>query len=88
MTFNISKHLLGIACIGAGTLLPIILIMLALITEEMISKPTGGMKLMHFTTPLVLTVIAITVLVNIRGRWKPTAGKEPAWSNCPGTPPH
>ena len=41
MTFNISKHLLGIACIGAGTLLPIILIMLALITEEMISKPTG-----------------------------------------------
>ena len=70
MTVNISKHLLGIACIIAGAFIPLILVTLTLIPYEFDpadSIPQAA-ELIHFiTTPmLLLTVMAVTVLVNLR----------------------
>ena len=65
MTVNISKRLLGIACIFAGVFLPIILGMLTLMPPEF--DPADAARLIHFiTTPMLLTVMAVTVLVNLR----------------------
>ena len=68
MTVNISKQLLGMACIIAGAFIPLILCTLNWL-------PTGfdppdsipeAASFIHLTTPLLLTVMAITVLVNVR----------------------
>ena len=65
MTVNISKHLLGIACINAGAFTPPILVTLTLMPPEF--DPADAARLIHFiTTPMLLTVMAITVLVNVR----------------------
>ena len=64
MTVNISKHLLGIACIIAGALIPLILGMLTLLPTGF--DPLETARFIQFTTPLLLTVMAITVLVNVR----------------------
>ena len=64
MTVNISKHLLGIACIIAGALIPLILSMLTLLPTEFDLR--GAARLIQFTSLIPLTVMAITVLVNLR----------------------
>ena len=50
MTFNISKHLLGIACIIAGAFLPLILSALTLLPPGF---DPGGSSLIHFTNLLM-----------------------------------
>ena len=69
MTVNISKRLLGMACIIAGALIlliPLILIlgMLTLLLPGF--DPREAAKLIQFTSLIPLTVIAVTVLVNLR----------------------
>ena len=65
MTVNISKHLLGIACIIAGAFTPPILVTLTLLPPEF--DPADAARLIHFiTTPMLLTVMVVTVLVNLR----------------------
>ena len=64
MTVNISKHLLGIACIIAGALIPLILGMLTLLPTGF--DPREAAKLIQFTSLIPLTVMAVTVLVNLR----------------------
>ena len=64
MTVNISKHLLGIACIIAGAFIPLILSMLTLLLPGF--DPREAAKLIQFTSLIPLTVIAVTVLVNLR----------------------
>ena len=65
MTVNISKHLLGIACIIAGAFIPPILVTLTLLPTGF--DPADAARLIHFiTTPMLLTVMVVTVLVNLR----------------------
>ena len=64
MTVNISKRLLGIACIFAAVFLPIILGMLTLLPTGF--DPLETARFIHLTTPLLLMVMIITVLVNVR----------------------
>ena len=64
MTVNISKHPLGIACIIAGAFIPLILGMLTLLPTGF--DPRGAARLIQFTSLIPLTVMAITVLVNLR----------------------
>ena len=65
MTVNISKHLLGIACIIAGAFTPPILVTLTLMPPEF--DPADAARLIHFiTTPMLLTVMVVTLLVNLR----------------------
>ena len=64
MTVNISKRLLGIACIFAAVLLPLIMGMLTLLPPGF--DPLETARFIQFTTPLLLMVITITVLVNLR----------------------
>ena len=64
MTVNISKHLLGIACIIAGAFIPLILSMLTLLPTGF--DPRGAARLIQFTSLIPLTVMAVTVLVNLR----------------------
>ena len=65
MTVNISKHLLGIACINAGAFIPLILCTLNWLPPEF--DPADAARLIHFiTTPMLLTVMVVTVLVNLR----------------------
>ena len=64
MTVNISKHLLGMACIIAGALIPLILSMLTLLLPGF--DPRGAARLIQFTSLIPLTVLAVTVLVNLR----------------------
>ena len=65
MTVNISKQLLGIACIIAGAFIPLILCTLNWLPSGF--DPLEAAEFIHLTTPLLLTVMAITVLVNVRG---------------------
>ena len=68
MTVNISKQLLGMACIIAGTFIPLILCTLNWLPsgfDPPDSIPEAA-SFIHLTTPLLLTVMAITVLVNLR----------------------
>ena len=68
MTVNISKQLLGMACIIAGTFIPLILCTLNWLPygfDPPDSIPEAA-EFIHLTTPLLLTVMAITVLVNLR----------------------
>ena len=64
MTVNISKHLLGIACIIAGALILLILGMLTLLPTGL--DPLEAAKLVQFTSLIPLMVMAVTVLVNLR----------------------
>ena len=64
MTVNISKQLLGMACIVAGAFIPLILCTLNWLPYGFDS--TDAAEFIHLTTPLLLTVMAITVLVNAR----------------------
>ena len=64
MTVNISKRLLGMACIIAGAFIPLILCTLNWLPSGF--DPLEAAELIHLTTPLLLTVMAITVLVNVR----------------------
>ena len=65
MTVNISKQLLGMACIIAGAFIPLILCTLTWLPTGF--DPADAAELIHLTTPLLpLTVMAITVLVNVR----------------------
>ena len=65
MTVNISKQLLGMACIIAGAFIPLILVTLTLMPPEV--DPADAARLIHFiTTPMLLTVMVVTVLVNLR----------------------
>ena len=64
MTVNISKRLLGIACIIAGAFIPLILGTLNWLPSGF--DPLEAARFIHLTTPLLLTVMAITVLVNVR----------------------
>ena len=64
MTVNISKQLLGMACIIAGTFIPLILCTLNWLPSGF--DPLEAAEFIHLTTPLLLTVMAITVLVNLR----------------------
>ena len=64
MTVNISKHLLGIACIIAGALIPLILGTLNWLPSGF--DPLEAANFIHLTTPLLLTVMAVTVLVYLR----------------------
>ena len=64
MTVNISKQLLGIACIIAGAFIPLILCTLNWLPSGF--DPLEATEFIHLTTPLLLTVMAITVLVNLR----------------------
>ena len=70
MTINISKRLLGMACIIAGALI-LLLILLILILGMLTLllpgfDPREAAKLIQFTSLIPLTVIAVTVLVNLR----------------------
>ena len=67
MIVNTSKRLLGIACTSIGMFLPAVLAIVATAYPEIVYNPLHETKLTHFTNPLILTVIAITVLVNVRG---------------------
>ena len=65
MTVNISKHLLGMACIVAGAFIPLILCTLNWLPTGF--DPADAARLIHFiTTPMLLTVMVVTVLVNVR----------------------
>ena len=65
MTGNISKRLLGIACIIAGAFIPLILGTLTWLPSGF--DPADAARLIHFiTTPMLLTVMVVTVLVNVR----------------------
>ena len=64
MTVNISKHLLGMACIIAGAFIPLILCTLNWLPYGF--DPQEAAEFIHLTTPLLLTVMAIIVLVNVR----------------------
>ena len=64
MTVNISKQLLGMACIIAGAFIPLILCTLNWLPSGF--DPLEATEFIHLTTPLLLTVMAITVLVNLR----------------------
>ena len=68
MTVNISKQLLGMACIIAGAFIPLILCTLNWLPygfDPPDSIPEAA-EFIHLTTPLLLTVMAINVLVNVR----------------------
>ena len=68
MTVNISKRLLGMACIIAGAFIPLILCTLNWLPygfDPPDSIPEAA-NFIHLTTPLLLMVIAINVLVNVR----------------------
>ncbi len=68
MTVNISKRLLGMACIIAGALIPLILCTLNWLPsgfDPPDSIPEAA-NFIHLTTPLLLMVMAINVLVNLR----------------------
>ena len=68
MTVNISKQLLGMACIIAGAFIPLILCTLNWLPygfDPPDSIPEAA-NFIHLTTPLLLMVIAINVLVNVR----------------------
>ena len=64
MTVNISKQLLGMACIIAGAFVPLILCTLNWLPYGF--GPQEAAEFIQLTTPLLLTVMAITVLVNAR----------------------
>ena len=64
MTVNISKQLLGMACIIAGAFIPLILCTLNWLPSGF--DPLEATEFIHLTTPLLLMVMAITVLVNLR----------------------
>ena len=64
MTVNISKQLLGMACIIAGAFIPLILCTLNWLPSGF--DPLEATEFIHLTTPLLLMVMAITVLVNVR----------------------
>ena len=64
MTVNISKRLLGMACIIAGAFIPLILCTLNWLPTGF--DPADAAEFIHLTTPLLLTVMVITVLVNVR----------------------
>ena len=67
MTVNISKQLLGMACIIAGAFIPLILGTLSWLPygfDPPDSIPEAA-NFIHLTTPLLLTVMAITVLLNL-----------------------
>ena len=64
MTVNISKQLLGMACIIAGAFIPLILCTLNWLPYGF--GPQEAVEFIQLTTPLLLTVMAITVLVNVR----------------------
>ena len=57
MTVNISKHLLGIACIIAGALIPLILCMLTLLPTGF--DPRGAAKLIQPTFPIWLKAFSV-----------------------------
>ena len=82
MNDRTSKYLLGIACIFAGAFMPLILGTLSLLPPRF--DPLDASKFIHFTNLMLLTVIAITVMVNIlelveaRGR-----GKDQPGANAP-----
>ena len=63
MNDRTSKYLLGIACIFAGAFMPLILGTLTLLPPGF--DPLDAAKFIHFTNLMLLTVIAITVMVNI-----------------------
>ena len=68
MTVNISKQLLGMACIIAGAFIPLILCTLNWLPygfDPPDSIPEAA-NFIHLTTPLLLMVITINVLVNLR----------------------
>ena len=68
MTVNISKQLLGMACIIAGAFIPLILCTLNWLPygfDPPDSIPEAA-EFIHLTTPLLLMVMAINVLVNVR----------------------
>ena len=65
MTVNISKQLLGMACIIAGAFIPLILCTLNLAALRVRSRWMQP-EFIHLTTPLLLTVMVVTVLVNLR----------------------
>ena len=64
MTVNINKRLLGIACIFAAVFIPLILGTLTLLPTGF--DPREAAKLIQFTSLIPLTVMAVTVLVNLR----------------------
>ena len=64
MTVNISKQLLGMACIIAGAFIPLILCTLNWLPYGF--GPQEAAEFIQLTTPLLLTVMAINVLVNVR----------------------
>ena len=64
MTVNISKQLLGMACIIAGAFIPLILCTLNWLPSGF--DPLEAAEFIHLTTPLLLMVMAINVLVNLR----------------------
>ena len=68
MTVNISKQLLGMACIIAGAFIPLILCTLNWLPygfDPPDSIPEAA-EFIHLTTLLLMMVMAITVLVNLR----------------------
>ena len=64
MTVNISKHLLGIACIIAGAFIPLILCTLNWLPTGF--DPLETTRFIQLTSLIPLTVMAVTVLVNLR----------------------
>ena len=64
MTVNISKQLLGMACIIAGAFIPLILCTLNWLPTGF--DPGDAAEFIHLTTPLLLTIMVVTVLVNLR----------------------
>ena len=85
MTVNISKRLLGIACIFAAVFLPIILGMLTLLPTGF--DPLETARFIQLTTPLLLTVMAITVLVNLRESSEARGLGGTSLEQLPRTPP-
>ena len=69
MTINISKRLLGMACIAAGVLILLIppILILSILTLLLPGfDPREAARPIQFTSLIPLTVLAVTVLVNLR----------------------
>ena len=86
MTVNISKQLLGMACIIAGAFIPLILCTLNWLPSRV--RPPGGRRVHPPNHPAAADGHGHHRAGEPSGsRRKPAAWEKPAWSNCPGTPP-
>ena len=64
ISVNISRSLLGPACIGAGLWMPAVLLLLAMTSPQAHPEILGEGRLVHLTHLLLITVTAVTTFAN------------------------